>query len=343
MSKLNPKISVALCTYNGARFLREQLESIAANTRQPDELVIGDDCSSDGTKEIVNNFAARAAFPVRWHVNEQNLGSTKNFEQTILRCAGDLIFLCDQDDVWLPRKIEKIFREFEKSPDVGMIFSDAELVDENLQPLDRNLFAFNFRPRAQKLWFKNKPLEMLFSRNVVTGATAAFRREFTKLFVPIPVDIPNTIHDYWIALVIAANARIKFLREPLIKYRQHSAQQLGIDWQPHARKNTVKSELLAAYERSIWLHERENERFDKTLELIGTLPQFESARFAALIKIADQKREMHYQAIKHYESRGDLLRADANRLNPILRELWSGRYHRFSKGFLSAVKDWLQN
>lgn len=345
MRELNPKISVALCTYNGARFLREQLESIAAQTRRPDELVVGDDCSTDETIAILREFAARVKFPIRIHVNSSNLGSTKNFERTILRCAGDLIFLSDQDDVWLPHKIAAIAREFEQSSAVGMIFSDAELVDEDLQPLDCNLFAVSFRSREQKLWFKRRPLEVLFSRNVVTGATAAFRREFTNLFAPIPTDIPNTIHDHWIALVIAANARIKFLPEQLIKYRQHSAQQLGIDWQPQNQKTDNKQKRFAAYARSIRLYKNENERLDKTLRLIETLPQFARSRsewLESLINIANRKRKLHGQIIKHYQSRGNLLRANENRLNPILRELLSGRYHRFSKGFLSAAKDLLQ-
>src|SRR5882724_11959920 len=94
------RISVAMCTYNGAGFLSEQLESIAAQTRLPDELVICDDRSTDESVEIVRNFARHTPFSVRLEMNEENLGSTKNFEKSIGLCQGEIIALADQDDVW---------------------------------------------------------------------------------------------------------------------------------------------------------------------------------------------------------------------------------------------------
>src|SRR5438128_2977881 len=99
------KISIAMCTYNGEQFLRDQLASIAVQTRPPDELVVCDDHSADATCEIVARFAASSPFPVRLHVNEQNLGSTKNFEHAIRLCEGDIIALSAQYDDWLPEKL----------------------------------------------------------------------------------------------------------------------------------------------------------------------------------------------------------------------------------------------
>src|SRR3954470_17842517 len=98
----NNMFSVAMCTYNGARFLGEQLASVAAQTRPPDELVVCDDRSTDETASLVRDFAAAAPFRVRLHVNERNLGSTRNFERAVSLCEGDLIALSDQDDEWLP-------------------------------------------------------------------------------------------------------------------------------------------------------------------------------------------------------------------------------------------------
>ncbi|MBC7931137.1 MAG: glycosyltransferase, partial [Rubrivivax sp.] len=96
------RLSIAMCTYDGGRYLAEQLASIAAQTRAPDELVVCDDRSRDETTSIVRRFAETAPFPVRLYVNEQNLGSTRNFEKAIGLCEGELIALSDQDDVWLP-------------------------------------------------------------------------------------------------------------------------------------------------------------------------------------------------------------------------------------------------
>src|ERR1043166_3411462 len=104
------KLSIALCTYNGAAFLREQLESIAAQTRTPDELVISDDQSTDGTLRLIEEFAETAGFPVRVSVNESNLGTAKNFEKAISLCRGDVIMLSDQDDVWHSDRLESVER-----------------------------------------------------------------------------------------------------------------------------------------------------------------------------------------------------------------------------------------
>src|SRR5688572_14133745 len=101
------KFSVAMCTYNGARYLKEQLDSFTVQTRLPDELIVCDDGSSDETCQIVSTFAASAPFTVRLEVNQQTLGSTQNFAKAIQLCRGDLIALCDQDDVWLPGKLDK--------------------------------------------------------------------------------------------------------------------------------------------------------------------------------------------------------------------------------------------
>src|SRR5262249_10160572 len=108
---MRPKISIALCTYNGAKYLSSQLESYLAQTCLPDEVVVCDDCSQDETVTILNDFAIRAPFPVRILVNDQNLGSTKNFEKSISLCSGEIIFLSDQDDVWMPNKIERVSSE----------------------------------------------------------------------------------------------------------------------------------------------------------------------------------------------------------------------------------------
>src|SRR5713226_920848 len=127
------KMSVTLCTYNGERFLYEQLASIQAQSRRPDEVVICDDASTDRTVVIAREFAASASFPVRIFVNEHTIGSSKNFERAIGLSEGEIIALSDQDDVWVKDKmfvIERLFMEF---PDTSVAFSDAEMVDEALQ------------------------------------------------------------------------------------------------------------------------------------------------------------------------------------------------------------------
>ena len=132
-------ISVAMCTYNGSRFLAEQLKSIAEQTLLPCELIVCDDGSTDSTSEIVRIFAEAAPFPVRFIRNEQTLGSTNNFAKAVCLCRGDAIALCDQDDVWRKDKLERMAEVLDGEPEVGGVFSDASLVDENSQTLARVL------------------------------------------------------------------------------------------------------------------------------------------------------------------------------------------------------------
>jgi len=219
------KLSVAMCTYNGAAYLSEQLESLATQTRLPDEVVICDDSSTDNqTREIVETFSRRAPFPVRLFVNKHNLGSKRSFELAIRRCRGEIIFLSDQDDVWRKDKLAVIEHTFSSSPRTGLVFSDAEIVDEHLVELG-GLWT-NFDDAGRTDIEKQNVFKALLRRNLVTGATLAFRPNLRRLVLPIPTD---TIfqHDAWIALIIAAVARVTFISEPLIKYRQHPGQQIG--------------------------------------------------------------------------------------------------------------------
>src|SRR6476646_4901088 len=145
-------LSIALCSYNGAAYLSEQLESIAAQTRTPDELVISDDHSTDDTLRLIEEFAATAGFPVRLSVNESNLGTAKNFEKAISLCRGDVIVLSDQDDVWHSDKLESVERIFAARPQLSLVFSNAELVDETLTLFDKTLFDWvHFNDEKQSL------------------------------------------------------------------------------------------------------------------------------------------------------------------------------------------------
>lgn len=217
------KISIAMCTYNGQAFLGEQLESIAAQTRPPDEMVICDDNSNDTTVKMIETFASTASFPVRLYINSCNLGSTKNFEKAIDLCYGDLIALSDQDDVWSKHKLKKLEDTFSASPEVGLVFTDADLIDEASLDLNLSLWqSFEFDRPEQELIKRGKAFEVFIQRNVATGATMAFRSSLREFFLPIPSDLPYMIHDGWIALVASAVAQVALIYQPTIKYRLHS-------------------------------------------------------------------------------------------------------------------------
>ena len=122
-------VSIALCTYNGERFLDAQLTSLAEQSHRPDEVVICDDDSSDGTLGIIQAFADTAPFKVRVFRNSQNLGYVKNFEKAVSLCQGDVIFMCDQDDVWHPEKIEICLGVLDAEQTVGLVLHDFNWID----------------------------------------------------------------------------------------------------------------------------------------------------------------------------------------------------------------------
>jgi glycosyltransferase involved in cell wall biosynthesis len=324
-------VSVAMCTYNGSRFLSAQLESIASQTRLPDEVVVCDDGSSDNTVEIVKRFSASAPFPVRLEINKTNLGSTKNFEKAIGLCTGNLIALADQDDVWLEKKLETIEKEFESKPKVGIVFSDAELVDENLQPLGTRLWtSIRFDENGRRELKSERRLNVLLPGWTVTGATMAFRLKFRTLALPIPNDVPM-IHDGWIAVVIATVADISFIEQPLVKYRQHEQQQIGAPEATTRQEPTGVEGVRHAvnrtnpYDRMISIAEKVRSRIVERSE------EFDCS--AALRNLDEH--------IHHFRTRSALPENKLKRLPLVLREVASRRYHLYSNGLHSAVKDLL--
>jgi glycosyltransferase involved in cell wall biosynthesis len=134
LAEFRPTISVAMCTFNGARFVREQLESIARQTLAPAEVVVSDDGSSDGTVDVLRECAATLPFPLRLEINPSRKGFVENFLDTMQRCEGELIALADQDDVWAPDKLAVAANAF-RDPAVTACVHEVEWVDDVLQPL----------------------------------------------------------------------------------------------------------------------------------------------------------------------------------------------------------------
>ncbi|MGI8668406.1 MAG: glycosyltransferase family 2 protein [Aridibacter sp.] len=343
------KISIALCTYNGAEFLKQQLESYIIQTKLPDEVVIGDDCSTDETVEIIEEFKQKSPFPVYLHINEKNLGSTENFERTILRCTGDIIYLSDQDDIWLPEKIAVIEEVFAANSDVGLVFSDAALIDEKGKLLKSNLWDFTFTKRERNYLNNGKSLEVLLKRNVVTGATTAFRTELSSLFTPIDKTIPDLIHDGWIAIIAVLYSRITFVNKCLILYRQHENQQLGVDWKTKKKitvdllfKFSRKTEDRSKYfNRSIGNVHKEIDRFNETIKFLKNreLSKNSSDIFE---KLNQESLAEKLNQIAHLEVRRELPKNRLKRIYPITKEIFTKRYHIYSRGIYGIGRDFFE-
>lgn len=320
------RISVALCTYNGGRYLEAQLESILGQTRLPAELVVCDDGSTDDTLAILERFRQRAPFAVRLESNPETLGSTKNFEKAITLCSGDLIATCDQDDVWYADKLALNQAAFDADSARGLVFSDAEVVDEALCPMGHTMWQSIEFGRLDRWRVRHgKAFEVLLRRWLVTGATMMFRRDFVPSIFPIP---PNWVHDGWIAFIIGAMAPVGLVERPLVKYRQHAAQQIGgkkLTWRELYQKarEIGPPHYRLAYERFVLARER----------LQAMAAKVRKPGFVSMMdgKVAHQKRRL---AISESDSR-------LERVLWTLDELVHGGYTRYSPNSRHFIKDML--
>lgn len=201
------KISIAMATYNGAEYLQQQLDSFIAQTRQPDELVVCDDGSSDATLFILHCFAQKAPFEVHIYQNEANLGYAKNFEKAISLCSGDIIFLSDQDDYWFREKIAILVGWMEDHPSAYLVQSNMELVNSDLRPTGvtqlGNILALG--------GCKN---DFMF------GCGMAFRYNWLEIVLPIPKALWG--HDNWIHRLAILLEVAGLYESPLMYYRRHN-------------------------------------------------------------------------------------------------------------------------
>lgn len=217
---------VALCTYNGEKYLKEQLDSILSQTHKPDAIVICDDCSTDETRNILENFKKFSLIPVNLILNSTRRGVTRNFEAAVKLLNTDIIFLCDQDDIWLSNKISSIYSVFLSAPQNNLVFTNAKLIDENGQDLGVSLFGeLGLSRTEQQAITCGNAFEVLCRRNVITGATAAFQRSLLSIALPFS---DTCLHDEWLGLIASATGSVAHLDDATIKYRQHGKNLVGV-------------------------------------------------------------------------------------------------------------------
>ena len=317
------QISVALCTYNGARFILEQLNSIAMQTRLPDEVIVCDDCSIDGTLELVSRFAVKAPFKLLYSRNQARLGVTKNFECAILKCTGDIIFLCDQDDFWLPEKLSVMSNYFEIDGRVGLVFSDAIVTDSVLNQFDYTMWKTVKLNKSRQLQLNgDEALSVLVRRYVVTGATLAFRANLREQIMPIP---SACFHDAWIACVAATLSRVIAIDTPLILYRQHDSNVIG------GRRVGFFSRIIQAINLSPnW--------FD--VEISRSIDLMKKFRMIHGDHVSEMYLNDLAQKIQHLQNRRSIF--SANILGGLLLiggEILSLGYFKFSEGLGAAFID----
>ena len=227
MPRDNPSVSVALATYNGAAYLPAQLESLAEQTLQPAELVVGDDGSADGTLEILDRFAGKSPFPVHVTRNERRLGYGDNFLATADRCSGDVVAFCDQDDVWHPDKIAVCADAIVADPSVRAVVHATELVDEELRPLAKHFPAIEATEvrtlRTAYRWLVVPGHALVFDRALLESYEWHARPPSLNLD-PLPRAM---YHDEWVYFLASSTGPVAYVAQPLGLYRQHQDNAIG--------------------------------------------------------------------------------------------------------------------
>jgi glycosyltransferase involved in cell wall biosynthesis len=325
-----PTVSVALCTYNGARYVGEQVRSVLEQSRPAAELVIADDGSTDGTLDVIEATIAdyRHRHPgtvpvVRVLDGPPPRGVAANFGRALSACTGDLIALSDQDDVWHPDRLERLVAAFDELPDATLLHGDARLIDAEGADLGTTLFAtlgVSAEERARVA--SGRAYDALLRRNLATGATTILRASVRDQALPIP---PDWIHDEWLAIVASVTGRVAIVDAPLTDYRQHGANQIG------ARRPTIPDLLSRLREP----REPRNSRLLRRAETLVVRLRGLAGVSAADLAAAEQKLE-------HERRRSALPRVRAARVGRVLRAARRGDYARFGLGAKDVLRDLVQ-
>lgn len=226
------RVSVVLATFNGEPYLAEQLETLATQTRLPDELVVFDDGSSDRTVEILRSFERTAPFDVEVIAPGDHVGTCEAFGETMRRATGTILAICDQDDAWEPEKLAVMEQRMAGRPQALLAFSDATLIDTEGTPLSRSRWRLAGFGPSQWASMERDVFGEMMKRQIVSGCTAAIRSTILPALLPFPSDLhpalPTMMYDRWISLMAAAAAPVITIPERLVRYRIHPRQQIGI-------------------------------------------------------------------------------------------------------------------
>ena len=276
---MEEKIDILLATYNGEKYLKEQIDSILNQTYKNIRIIISDDCSTDKTREILQEYEKKDE-RISVYYQKQNLGCVKNFDFLLQKVENKLYMLSDQDDIWLPEKIEKSVKTLEKE-NADLVFCDLEIVDEELKTINSSFCKSMKLDKKIKKCISSYKMQYLY--NCITGCTILSKKEYIKDILPIPTKSKHIIHDHWIGLVVLLkNGKVAFLDESCIKYRQHRENQVGVKKKSYGydKIEDVRNLFIEVKEGIFETYIENNEKFPEKLQKLNkqALKYFKSLR-----------------------------------------------------------------
>lgn len=330
-------VSIVLATFNGEKYLAKQLASLTRQTRLPDELVVVDDGSTDGTRDILKQFARTAPFPVELIALSQRLGTCEAFGDALARASGDILVICDQDDQWLPDKLAVMAERMAQRPDAMLAFSDATLIDAEDHFLSRSRWRVAGFGTNQQSLMTQDPFGQMIARQIVSGCTAAIRRPLLPALLPFPAGIHPALgtmmYDRWISLLGAATGPVLLIPERLVAYRIHPDQQIGI---PGLRIRRVVPR--AALQMGQFVPSMTEKR-GRLAYHVAHIDEIEKRLTATGLDTAESLLRLKL-ARTHLRTRESLTHKRAKRASTILHHyLEIDGYRRFSLGTASALSD----
>lgn len=277
-SHMKEKIDILLATYNGEKFIREQLDSILYQSYSNFRLLISDDNSQDDTPEILAEYE-NCDDRIQVFRQEKNLGYIKNFEFLIGKVESEFYMLSDQDDVWLRHKIERAWNTL-KSENADLVFGDLTIVNEKLEEVILSFGDYMKLNRKIKKCLNTYKLNYLY--NCVTGCTLLTKKTYIDKIIPIPDQTKHIAHDHWIALMTSMDGKLAYIEEKDILYRQHGKNQIGTEKSFSKLKNLEQIRELF---------------IDVKLGVFGTYVQY-NERFPKKLQVQNRKAYEYYQMLK---------------------------------------------
>ena len=260
-------IDILMATYNGEKYVAKQIESILNQSYKNIRLVISDDCSKDGTREILKQYENDERVEI--HLQKENLGYIRNFEFLLKQVKNELYMLSDQDDVWLEEKVEKSLETLKKE-NADMVFGDLEVVDEDLKTIYPSFGDFMLLNRKIKKQINNYELNYLY--NCVTGCTILSKKEFIEKILPVPYKSKYVAHDHWMGLMVSLYGKMVYMPEKYIKYRQHGNNQIGTDKISHkfTKLDQVRNLFIEVKLGVFGTYVENNNRFPEEIQKLNT-------------------------------------------------------------------------